>query len=157
MEATEAFNTTPLHGNRIQVLGQTCRKVKPHAPVNTELVLIRGLPGAGKSTMAKVLALVGYVHFEADMFFVKDGTYCYDRTRIRDAHAWCQNMTREALRAGQRTVVSNTFTQRREIEPYLQMSRNVRIIEARGTWPNEHGVPDETLRVMAERWEEISA
>jgi energy-coupling factor transporter ATP-binding protein EcfA2 len=97
MKATEAFNTTPPHGNRIQVLGKTCQKVTQHAPVNTELVLIRGLPGAGKSTMAKVLALVGYEHFEADMFFVKDGTYCYDRTRIRDAHAWCQNMTREAL------------------------------------------------------------
>ena len=51
-----------------------------------ELVLIRGLPGSGKSTMAKVLALVGFEHYEADMFFVVNGQYRYDATRIRDAH-----------------------------------------------------------------------
>lgn len=62
-------------------------RTKEPSSVDTELVLIRGLPGSGKSTMAKVLALVGYQHFEADMFFVRDGTYCYDRSRIREAHA----------------------------------------------------------------------
>lgn len=153
MEATKSVNPTTLRANRKQVPVNPHRQITPLASADTELVLIRGLPGSGKSTMAKVLALVGYAHFEADMFFMQDGAYCYDRTRIRDAHAWCQNMTREALRAGQRTVVSNTFTQRREIEPYLVMSRNVRIIEAHGSWPNEHGVPDETLRIMAARWE----
>lgn len=42
-----------------------------------ELVLIRGLPGSGKSTMAKVLAQVGYEHYEADMFFERDGVYLH--------------------------------------------------------------------------------
>lgn len=37
-----------------------------------ELVLIRGLPGSGKSTMAEVLAQVGYEHFEADMYFLRE-------------------------------------------------------------------------------------
>ena len=40
-----------------------------------ELVLVRGLPGSGKSTYARSL---GYPNFEADMFFIKDGKYVYN-------------------------------------------------------------------------------
>ena len=32
-----------------------------------ELVIIRGIPGSGKTTIAK--AMTGYQHFEADHFF----------------------------------------------------------------------------------------
>ena len=120
-----------------------------------ELILIRGLPGSGKTTMAKVLALVGFEHFEADMFFKQDGHYRYDASRIRDAHSWCQLMTRQALIKGDKVVVSNTFTQLREMEPYHLMTGNVRVIEARGTWENQHGVPIEMMERMATRWEQL--
>lgn len=49
------------------------------------------------------------------MYFEVNGQYHYDASRIRDAHNWCQNMTRQALAAGKRVVVSNTFTQLREM------------------------------------------
>ena len=122
-----------------------------------ELVLIRGLPGSGKSTMAKEFARNGYAHFEADMYFVRDGKYQYDSSQIRDAHAWCQRMTRLALARGKSVVVSNTFTQLREMAPYRSMSRQVRVIEATGRWQNTHGVPAEMLERMAQRWEPLSA
>ena len=41
-----------------------------------ELFLLRGLPGSGKSTLAKS---IGGVHYEADMFFIKDD-YIYNRS-----------------------------------------------------------------------------
>ena len=118
----------------------------------TKLILIRGLPGSGKSTMAKVLALVGFEHFEADQFFEVKGVYQYDASRIRDAHAWCQRMARQALEAGKRVVVSNTFTRLNEMEPYRSMTKNVRVVEATGRWENQHGVPAEMMQRMAERW-----
>ena len=122
---------------------------------NGELILIRGLPGSGKSTMARSLVSEGFLHFEADMFFEVDGQYRYDATRIREAHSWCQNMARQALAAGKRVVVSNTFTQLRELAPYFSMAQNARVIEANGKWQNVHGVPAETLERMASRWEPL--
>ena len=81
--------------------------------------------------MAKEFARDGYAHFEADMYFERDGAYEYDATRTREAHGWCQGMTRQALASGRNTVVSNTFTQLREMGPYRSMSGKVRVSKRR--------------------------
>ena len=121
-----------------------------------QIVLIRGLPGSGKTTMADAITMIGYRHFEADMFFEVNGTYQYDATRVRDAHAWCQRMSREALARGENVVVSNTFTHLREMQPYLEMgAKTIRVIEAKGKWESVHGVPPEMLERMAARWEPL--
>lgn len=117
------------------------------------LVLIRGLPGSGKTTMAKTIA--GCHHFEADQFFEVNGEYRYDPSRIREAHEWCQSKTSGALGAGYSVVVSNTFTRLSEIEAYLGLTDNVRIVEAVGRWKNVHGVPAETVERMRQRWEPL--
>lgn len=123
-----------------------------------ELVLIRGLPGSGKSTLAR--RMKGYAHYEADMFFERDGAYLYDRSKIADAHKWCQRKTKAALKDGKSVVVANTFTRKIEVNPYIAIAESmgipVRIVEATGNWPNVHGVPDEIVKRMRERWEEIS-
>ena len=90
------------------------------------------------------------------MYLEVNGQYQYDASRIRDAHNWCQNMARQALAAGKRVVVSNTFTQLREMTPYIKMTKNTQVIEATGKWQNVHGVPAEMLERMAIRWEKIT-
>lgn len=122
-----------------------------------ELFLLRGLPGAGKSTLAKSL---GGVHFEADMFFETDGKYNFNPSKIKDAHEWCRdNVELKMSIPSDRIVVSNTFTQGWEMEPYFKLAEEYGykvyslIVENRHEGENIHGVPYETLNKMRKRFE----
>ena len=135
-----------------------------------KLFLLRGLPGAGKSTLAESLANgAGSVHFEADMFFVKNGEYKFDATQLKDAHNWCRGEVEYAMQFGYRgnpvnsplgnIVVSNTFTQEWEMKPYYEMAERFGytvfslVVENRHGGVNSHNVPTETLTKMRERFE----
>lgn len=120
------------------------------------IYIIRGLPGSGKSTFARKLAsATGAYHVEADMYFIRsDGQYDFRREMLKAAHAWCQDMAATAISAGEDVIVSNTFTQRWEVEPYLKMGAEaVTIITCEGDYGNIHGVPDAAIARMRERWE----
>lgn len=123
----------------------------------TKLVLIRGLPGSGKSTMAKTV-YSDYAHFEADMYFVTDSKYEFKREKIGDAHAWCQHRVNKSLVYGFSTVVTNTFVRRWELEPYIKIANelnvDVEIITANGNYPNIHGVSKEIIDRMRVNWED---
>ena len=120
------------------------------------LFLLRGLPGAGKSTLADSL---GIDYVEADMFFMQDGEYKFDGTKIKLAHEWCQDRVRKIMEYGMTVAVANTFTQEWEMEPYLEMAEefgyrvNSLIVENRHGGKNTHGVPEEALTRMRNRFE----
>lgn len=122
-----------------------------------KLFLLRGLPGNGKSTLAKSL---GGKHFESDMFFVKDGEYKFNANHLKMAHEWCQTMVWGNMKDQTDTiVVSNTFTQEWEMKPYYEMAERFGytvfslVVENRHGGVNEHGVPDETLEKMENRFQ----
>lgn len=123
-----------------------------------KLTIVRGLPGAGKSTYAKTLDCI---HYEADQFFeLADGTYAFDSKLLGAAHDWCYSKTVRALRRGHDVVVSNTFTQLWELDRYLSIpnivnSVEIEIVELKTQYQNIHGVPEDKLAKMAARWEEL--
>ena len=113
------------------------------------LVVYRGLPGSGKSTAAKQLqeSLIQQgetvAYYEADMYWIgEDGQYHFDPKRLGDAHAWCRNKVREALRNCTTVIVANT-----NLTP---MSENAKMesIHMKSMYGNIHGVPEETLEKM---------
>ena len=63
------------------------------------LYIIRGLPGSGKSTIAKSLGKSWQI-FEADQFFMKNGKYEFDGSKLKDAHDWCKRKVHNAIHPG---------------------------------------------------------
>ena len=127
------------------------------------LYLLRGLPGAGKSTLAKKL---GDVHYEADMYFTNEnGQYIFNGSDIKKAHQWCQNQVESAMILNHTTgvneniVVSNTFTQEWEMEAYYKLAETYGyrvfslIVENRHGGENLHNVPEDKIEAMRKRFE----
>jgi len=50
------------------------------------LIIMRGLPGSGKSTKAKLFAGEKGLIYSTDDFFIIDGKYIYDPTKIVEYH-----------------------------------------------------------------------
>jgi predicted kinase len=121
-----------------------------------ELFLLRGLPGSGKSTLAKSL---GGFSIEADQFFIQGGVYKFDASKLKEAHAWCLSNSKMAMQHKLKVVVSNTFTQEWEMQPYYDLAEKYGyrvyslIVENRHGGVNEHGVPEEKLIEMKNRFE----
>lgn len=123
-----------------------------------KLILIRGLPGSGKSTIAKSFTSDNFVHLETDMYFVNSaGEYNFNPSKLSEYHNRCMYDTHTALSGGKSVVVSNTFTQKWELFPYFEIARNYNIIPAvilaQGNFGNIHNVPEHKIEAMKKRFE----
>ena len=120
------------------------------------LYIVRGLPGSGKSSLAKKVTELVY---SADDFFTnKKGEYNFNAKLLGKAHEWCWGKVRDAMFLGVNAVaVANTFTQAWEAEKYYQIAEeygySVFVIECQNDFGNVHDVPQESIDAMKERWE----
>jgi len=122
------------------------------------LYIVRGIPGSGKSTFAK--QLTSNV-FEADHYFIdNEGNYNFDPSKIKDAHKDCQDNVRYAMESSiSKIAVSNTSTQDWELQPYYELATKYGytvfsiVVENRHEGVNQHGVPEDKLELMRNRFE----
>jgi adenylate kinase family enzyme len=131
------------------------------------LYLIRGVPGSGKSTFAHTI-WNDYAICEADQYFVnkETGEYKFNPDEIKIAHQWCKDEVENRMKDNQvnpqyypEIVVSNTFTQEWEMESYYKLAEKYGyrvfslIVENRHGGKNTHGVPDDKLEIMRNRFQ----
>jgi predicted kinase len=131
--------------------------------MNKVLIILRGLPGSGKTSFAKYMFSNNV--FEADQYFYdSQGNYNFDATKLPDAHKNCQKQVEELMQMsettqyGQEIVVSNTSTTEKELQPYLDLAKLYGykvvslIVENRHGNASVHGVPAETIEKMRDRF-----
>jgi predicted kinase len=134
--------------------------------MNKKLYIVRGLPGSGKSTFAEALVGSDFLVCEADKYFMFNGEYKFDATKLKEAHESCRTLVETYMKDSllndqfyREIAVSNTFTQEWEMQAYLDLAKQYGytvftvIVENRHGGVNQHGVPDEVLTKMRDRFE----
>ena len=129
------------------------------------LYIIRGLSGSGKTTLAEKLVRDRAHMCAADDYFYwlgrETNEYAFDPSKLKEAHEGCQEKVEMLMRCNVDTIaVHNTFSQAWEAEPYFKLADDFGytavVIECQSRFQNTHGVPEETIRRMVERWEPLS-
>jgi NEDD4-binding protein 2 len=135
-----------------------------------KLILMRGLPGSGKSTKAKQLVGNGQIFSTDDYWCMNEkGEYRFNIHKIGEAHKWNQRRSLAAMKAGVPIVViDNTNTTIKELRSYTkhislaaQLGYTVSIEEPETAWrfdleellkKGTHNVPKKTVQAMLDRY-----
>ena len=119
------------------------------------------MPGAGKSTLAKLLSESGkYPVFSIDSYFTNEkGEYNFKFDENHKAYSASENGTEEAMKKNTPKIfVDNTFTIDWEIEPYLILAKkfnyevHVITVEKYHSNKNVHLISEEQLQKMAAKY-----
>lgn len=128
------------------------------------LIIVRGLPGSGKTTFAESVFGKDNV-YSADAYFEDlNGNYNFIPSQIQDAHRWCKEMVKFRMMEDtdkQESIiaVANTFTQEWEFEAYVNMAKECGymvhsvVVENRHGGKNVHEVLDSKVQIMRDRFE----
>lgn len=127
----------------------------------TSLYIIRGVPGAGKTTLGRRLkagGLVRYVYSADDWMVDADGDYLFNPRNLGKCHELCKDATEAALSEGESVAVCNTFTRVWEVQPYVDIANlmdcALYVLRCEGNFENVHGVPRGKVNEMRARFEE---
>jgi predicted kinase len=140
-----------------------------------KLIIIRGLPGSGKSYLVKEILfnlppLLTACVCSNDKFWIdKFGRYKYSASFAKYAKDLCRGSAARAMYHGTEIVIiDNTNINISHMQPYLEMADEfdyeVEIREPQTLWAkdpqecakrNVHGVPLEIIQSMAEGWQDI--
>ena len=125
------------------------------------LLLLRGVPGSGKSSLAKILSEKNsYPVFSIDDFFTDaQGKYQFDYKQNHVAYAQCQQRTEEAMQKElEKIIVDNTFVFDWEIEPYFKLAKKYdytvfsMVVEKHHNHKNIHEISNADIEKMAAKF-----
>lgn len=130
--------------------------------MSQKFIIVRGLPGSGKSTVARqichsmtVFERVSII-CEADDYFMVNGVYNFDVSKLPQAHNTCFSKAVRAMEEGNNVIVSNTFTSIKELRPYFMLAKRnsivPQVIVCQSNYGSIHGVPEESMRKMKARF-----
>lgn len=121
--------------------------------MQTRLILLRAVSGAGKSTFANIIAPGSAICCADDFFTDENGNYNFDPSKLGAAHKSCQEKFLKLCDdpSTHTIVVANTNTKESDFNFYLREGekRNMMIfslvLENRHGGQNVHNVPEEVL------------
>lgn len=117
--------------------------------MNKNLIILRGLPGSGKSTLASIISTNVCT---ADDYFMIDGEYKYDVTKLYEAHKYCESECERYMKEGYyKVVVANTSIKSSHLKRYYKLAEKYgykvfsAIVENRHGNASIHGIQDGTM------------
>ncbi len=125
------------------------------------LIILRGLPGAGKTTLANVLSENKWPVFSIDSYFTdpvtKEYNFQFDKNHL--AYKNCEEQTRLAMETNTKKIfVDNVFSIDWEMEPYFKLASTynysifIVTVENYHNNKNSHCISDEQIQKMAAKY-----
>ena len=125
------------------------------------LIILRGLPGAGKTTLAKVLSENKWPVFSIDSYFTdpvtKEYNFQFDKNHL--AYKQCEEQTQKAMENKiEKIFIDIVFSIAWEIEPYFKLAAMynysvfVVTVENYHGYKNTHHISNEQVEKMAAKY-----
>ena len=143
------------------------------------MIIMRGIPGSGKSTLANKLINeienlridsfgngVSVKKYSTDDYWIVDGEYKFDITKLGESHAWNLERVKAAIQVYDCVIVDNTNIVWKDFKNYVKLAiehgYNIMLAEPQTSWrhsidecdtKNTHNVPKETIDRMFHKYQ----
>ena len=174
---SSSSNDLPISSSMVSSTSKNKKEVKLEKMNNKlsrdskTLILMRGLPGSGKTYKAQQLCGDHGTVLSTDDYFKRHGTYKFEYHLLQRAHFWNQSRAQQAVDGGTSPIIiDNTNMQLWEMKPYIKMaSKNnyaIQVEEPDTYWAwdtnrlasiNTRGITKDKLEKMKDRYEKFDS